>query len=808
MKTFKFTSQVSFQSSRELKRMGTELLCLFFLFLGRTDHVQGGCAMGGAETCEDCLLIGPQCAWCSQENFTHPSGVGERCDTPATLLAKGCQLTFIENPVSQVEIHTNKPLSVGRQKNSSDIVQIAPQKLTLKLRPGSEQTLQVQVRQTEDYPVDLYYLMDLSASMDDDLNTIKELGSLLSKEMSKLTSNFRLGFGSFVEKPVSPFVKTTPEEIANPCSSIPYFCLPTFGFKHILPLTNDAERFNEIVKNQKISANIDTPEGGFDAIMQAAVCKEKIGWRNDSLHLLVFVSDADSHFGMDSKLAGIVIPNDGLCHLDSKNEYSMSTVLEYPTIGQLIDKLVQNNVLLIFAVTQEQVHLYENYAKLIPGATVGVLQKDSGNILQLIISAYEELRSEVELEVLGDTEGLNLSFTATCNNGVLFPQQKKCSHMKVGDTASFNVTVSIPNCERRSRHIIIKPVGLGDALEILVSPECNCDCQKEVEVNSSKCHNGNGSFQCGVCACNPGHMGPRCECGEDTLSTDSCKEAPDHPSCSGRGDCYCGQCICHLSPYGNIYGPYCQCDNFSCVRHKGLLCGDNGVCDCGECVCRPGWAGEYCNCTTSTDSCVSEDGVLCSGRGDCICGTCACTNPGASGPTCERCPTCGDPCNSKRSCIECHLSADGQAQEECVDKCKLAGATISEAEDFSKDSSVPCSLQGENECLITFLITTDNEGKSIIHSISEKDCAKPPNIPMIMLGVSLAILLIGVVLLCIWKLLVSFHDRKEVAKFEAERSKAKWQTGTNPLYRGSTSTFKNVTYKHREKQKMDLSTDG
>lgn len=56
------------------------------------------------------------------------------------------------------------------------------------------------------------------------------------------------------------------------------------------------------------------------------------------------------------------------------------------------------------------------------------------------------------------------------------------------------------------------------------------------------------------------------------------------------------------------------------------------------------------------------------------------------------------------------------------------------------------------------------------------DCPKPPNIPMIMLGVSLAILLIGVVLLCIWKLLVSFHDRKEVAKFEAERSKAKWQT--------------------------------
>ena len=75
----------------------------------------------------------------------------------------------------------------------------------------------MQVRQTEDYPVDIYYLMDLSASMIDDLETIKDLGSSLSREMTKLTSRFRLGFGSFVEKPVLPFIKITPEELANPC---------------------------------------------------------------------------------------------------------------------------------------------------------------------------------------------------------------------------------------------------------------------------------------------------------------------------------------------------------------------------------------------------------------------------------------------------------------------------------------------------------------------------------------------------------------------------------------------------------------
>lgn len=55
-------------------------------------------------------------------------------------------------------------------------------------------------------------------------------------------------------------------------------------------------------------------------------------------------------------------------------------------------------------------------------------------------------------------------------------------------------------------------------------------------------------------------------------------------------------------------------------------------------------------------------------------------------------------------------------------------------------------------------------------------CPEPPKIPMIILGVSLSIVCIGLILLGVWKVLVSVHDRKEVAKFEAERSKAKWQT--------------------------------
>lgn len=87
----------------------------------------------------------------------------------------------------------------------------------LSVGTGDKTTFQLQVRQVEDYPVDLYYLMDLSLSMKDDLDNIRNLGTKLAEEMRKLTSNFRLGFGSFVDKDISPFSYTAPRYQTNPC---------------------------------------------------------------------------------------------------------------------------------------------------------------------------------------------------------------------------------------------------------------------------------------------------------------------------------------------------------------------------------------------------------------------------------------------------------------------------------------------------------------------------------------------------------------------------------------------------------------
>lgn len=73
-------------------------------------------------------------------------------------------------------------------------------------------SLNMRYSQAIDYPVDLYYLMDLSKSMEDDKDKLSALGDKLSETMRNITSNFRLGFGSFVDKVLMPYVSTIPKK--------------------------------------------------------------------------------------------------------------------------------------------------------------------------------------------------------------------------------------------------------------------------------------------------------------------------------------------------------------------------------------------------------------------------------------------------------------------------------------------------------------------------------------------------------------------------------------------------------------------
>lgn len=55
------------------------------------------------------------------------------------------------------------------------------------LQTGDTHTLRMKVRQAEDYPVDLYYVMDLSRSMQDDLEKLKVLGKIIGSTIVYFT---------------------------------------------------------------------------------------------------------------------------------------------------------------------------------------------------------------------------------------------------------------------------------------------------------------------------------------------------------------------------------------------------------------------------------------------------------------------------------------------------------------------------------------------------------------------------------------------------------------------------------------------
>lgn len=80
------------------------------------------------------------------------------------------------------------------------------------------------------------------------------------------------GFGAFVDKTLLPFTDTSEQKLKKPCPPKEQECQPPFGYRHVLSMTNNAEQYKNMVSQQKISGNLDTPEGGLDAIMQAATC--------------------------------------------------------------------------------------------------------------------------------------------------------------------------------------------------------------------------------------------------------------------------------------------------------------------------------------------------------------------------------------------------------------------------------------------------------------------------------------------------------------------------------------------------------
>ncbi|XP_046886999.1 integrin beta-1-like [Hypomesus transpacificus] len=619
--------------------MDWKLICLSLLMglfsCGNSETDRNRCV--SATNCAECIQADPSCAWCSEPSFQRA-----RCGKLKDLRRAGCKLSQLHDPHGSLEIlsHTHIPNPTIEVSGSSMEVangtvveagaQVQPRRFSLSLRPGEAWSFSLQVSPTSDQPMDVYYLLDLSPSMKDHLENILQLGTRLAQKMAHITKDLRLGFG---------LIETSAG------AKVP-------RFRHVLSLTGDFQRFTEAigqVRSQVPEEEEDRgQQGAVDAIVQVSVCQEEIGWRNGS-RLLVYSADRkrQGDFVAGSKAK--------TCQLQN-NVYSPSGSPQHVNARRTFDTVNANDIAVVLAVTDDLLKNNQQSGtsskgdfialaqKLIAHHTEGTLSGNSDNLVDLIVNAQSS--RGISLKNSPVPEGVTLSYRTRCLDGLLREGKDcpACRNISVGHQVVFNLSLVLTQCPKQGplpTTISIKPLGFTEQLDIEIKPVCSCDCQTERVENSLACGT-NGALECGVCRCNKPHAGIHCETelADDSLY-DQCRQTAKSPVCSKHGECLEGMCKCNsrIDPVEQYIGRYCECDNFTCERANGLLCGGHGRCECGRCVCDVAWTGSSCECSMGISSCLASNQLICNNQGNCMCERCVCSNM-YRGPTCEDCPIC------------------------------------------------------------------------------------------------------------------------------------------------------------------------
>ncbi|XP_050307455.1 integrin beta-PS-like isoform X3 [Anthonomus grandis grandis] len=647
--------------------------------------------------------------------------------------------------------------------------------------------------------------MDLSNSMKPSKNTLSQLGSELANKMREKTKNFTMGFGTFVDKVTLPFVNTFDGALEAPCQG----CAPPFSFHNDLPLTNDDNVFTRKVDEAVMSGNLDTPEGGLDAIMQAIACKDEIGWRSNARHLLVMSTDAVSHIAGDGKLGGVIEPNDMKCHL-TNNIYTEGLKFDYPSVSQINYMSKKKDIYIIFAIVErpEKKGLFEHYeamSTMIANSYARKLKKNSHDVVDVISTIYDSITSSVT--ITSDTdEDVSVMINSTCKDF----SRSTCTQIKPGQTIKFSAIIEPQSCTKdgpNKKTITIKPEGLADSLTVELEVLCDCNCDQKEPEPSENCKHG--ALQCGICQCEPNSYGEFCQCTGNSTSQMDDDPAPCTPAgaveCSGHGKCKCGECHCEPQ----FSGQFCECDSDSCSK----TCLEHGTCDCGVCKCKSGWTGPDCTCPTDQSTCYAPGSKeLCSGHGKCECGDCTCEPDEKyqySGKFCNDCLGCSS-CDELKDCVECQVYKSGKLEklEDCESNCTAFNtSTVPKLPETVPEDFIRCQNQKvphKPNCLFDFdYVYSDDRKNVIIVAAENMDCFEPQPLYIVIAEVIGSILLIGILTLIIWKIVTTVHDKREYARFLNEKNNTRWNANENPLYKPGTSHFRNPVY-NRVSQRISM----
>ncbi|KAF2347791.1 Integrin beta subunit cytoplasmic domain [Trinorchestia longiramus] len=212
---------------------------------------------------------------------------------------------------------------------------------------------------------------------------------------------------------------------------------------------------------------------------------------------------------------------------------------------------------------------------------------------------------------------------------------------------------------------------------------------------------------------------------------------------------------------------------------------------------RASWAN-FVNVQTTTRASCQVRGTcimpgtseVCSGQGTCTCGTCSCHSIDDvlyTGRYCEECPTCSSgKCREFRDCVLCRVFNSGRLAGQACSNCTLRPRVLPNLDALFTEVFTAQVEAGARLCTFVddktgcdFNFTYEYRASTqdyFLFAQEIQQCPEELDVLGVVLGVIGAVVAVGLLTLLLWKVLTTIHDRREFARFEAERSKAQWAT--------------------------------